>query len=182
MLKFETFKAMGVDLSTKATGLVVLQPNEKGKPQCLLELVISSKEPPGAARNREIVLRVVEEVHALKPNKIVIEGYSLNLKNASSIIPLVELGGLLRFMLHLDGLGWYAPTAPEVKKFVTGKGNSPKDIVMMNVLKRWGHEAKSNDTADAYVCAAMGLATANRLKDVTLDMRVLAGKLKLTTS
>ena len=62
-----------------------------------------------------------------KPDRIVMEGYSLNMKHASSVIPLVELGGLLRFMLHLDGFKWYDPRATEVKKFVTGKGNSPKD-------------------------------------------------------
>ena len=69
-----------------------------------------------------------------------------------------------------------------MKKFVTGKGNSPKDQVMMHVLKRWGHTSKSNNTADAFVCAAMGLAHANRLAGVTLDMRAIVGKLGLTSA
>ena len=114
------------------------------------------------------------------PDKIVLEGYSLNLQHASSVVPLVELGGLLRFMLFIDGFKWFDPRASEVKKFVTGKGNSPKDQVMMHVLKRWGHTSKSNNTADAFVCAAMGLAHANRLAGVTVDMRAIVGKLGLT--
>ena len=77
------------------------------------------------------------------PSKIVIEGYSLNTKNASSIIPLVELGALMRFMLKVEGCVWFDPRASEVKKFATGKGNSPKDVVMMHVFKRWGYESKT---------------------------------------
>ena len=124
----------------------------------------------------------MELITERQPDRIVLEGYSLNMKNASSVVPLVELGGLMRFMLHLDGHVWYDPRATEVKKFATGKGNSPKEVVMMHVLKRWGHESKTNNTADAYVCAAMGLAHANRLAGVTLDMRALAGAMKANSS
>ena len=53
---------------------------------------------------------------------------------------------------------------------------------MMHVLKRWGHESKTNNTGDAYVCAAMGLAHANRLAGVTMDMRALAGAMKANSS
>ena len=96
-----------------------------------------------------------------------IEGYSLNLQNKSSIIPLVELGGILRFCMVLDGLTWYEVKASQVKQFATGSGNSKKAQVMMNVLKRWGHESKSDNTADAYVLAAIGLGSANLLKGLT---------------
>ena len=174
--------SMGIDLSTSGTGLVLLQASGLAKPDCLFETELKPSVAAGAARNRFISRHIMEFVHSHKPDKIVIEGYSLNLKNASSIVPLVELGGLLRFCLHLDGLSWYDPTAPEVKKFVTGKGNAPKDVVMMNVFKRWEHESKTNNTADAFVCAAMGLAVANQLPGITVDMRLIAGKMKLKTS
>jgi crossover junction endodeoxyribonuclease RuvC len=116
------------------------------------------------------------------PEKIVLEGYSLNMKKAASVIPLIEIGGLLRFLLHIDGLVWYDPTAPEVKKFTTGKGNSPKEVMMMYVLKRWDHVSIDNNTADAYACAAMGLAISNRLPSITAEMRAIVGKLELRDS
>ena len=171
--------SMGIDLSTSGTGLVLLQASGLAKPDCLFETELKPSVAAGAARNRFISRHIMEFVHSHKPDKIVIEGYSLNLKNASSVIPLVELGGVLRLMLHLDELKWYDPTAPEVKKFCTGKGNSPKNVVMMNVLKRWGHESKTDNTADAYVCAAIGLATSNQLPGITVEMRALAGKQSL---
>jgi hypothetical protein len=49
---------------------------------------------------------------------------------------------------------------------------------MMHVLKRWQHESMTDNTGDAYVCAAMGLAQANRLAGVTMRMREITGSMK----
>ena len=169
--------SLGIDLSTKATGVVLLRESVL-VPSLLLEQEITPKET-GLNGAKSICAEVMTVINQHKPDKIVLEGYSLNLKNSSSVIPLVTVGALLRFFLQLDGYGWYDPRASEVKKFVTGKGNSPKDVVMMHVLKRWAHESKTNNTADAYVCAAMGLAQSNRLANVTKDMRAIAGQMTL---
>ena len=45
--------------------------------------------------------------------------------------------------------------------------DSTKDQIMMRILKHWEHESKTNNTADAYGLACMGLA-------------VCGGHLKLT--
>ena len=170
---------MGIDPSSAATGIVVLSETPVQSPVCLLEEEIVDKNLNGVRKQRAICTRIMTAIKVWKPDKIVIEGYSLNMKHSSSVIPLVELGGLLRFMLHIDGIPWFDPRASEVKKFATGKGNAPKEVVMMHVLKRWGHESKSNDTADAYTCAAMGLAQANRLPGIPLELRAVAGKMAL---
>ena len=172
------FMSMGVDPSTAATGIVILTPNTDGPPGLLLERDIKYPKLEGLARKIAIVTDIMELVHQFKPDRLVVEGYSLNMKNASSVVPLVELGGILRLMMKLDGLSWYDPKATEVKKFVTGKGNVNKDVVMMHVLKRWDHTSLSNNTADAYGLSAMGLAHANRLRGVTLDMRKIVGSMK----
>jgi crossover junction endodeoxyribonuclease RuvC len=173
-------KSAGIDLSTVATGLVVLQEAPAAAPTLLLEREINCKKGVvGAERNRRIVTEIMETIHEVKPDKIMVEGYSLNMRNASSVVPLVELGGLLRFMLMLDELFWFDPRATEVKKFATGKGTGDKAQVMMHVLKRWGHESKTHNTADAYVLACMGLAQQNRLKGVTKEMLGIVGKLEL---
>ena len=174
-------KSMGVDLSTSATGITVLQAVDL-QWFCVLEYEIKVKKEKGMARNRAIVTEIMETIHAHKPDRIVIEGYGLNMKHASSIMPLVELGGLLRFMLHLDGLQWLDPRPGQLKEFATGKGNSPKDVVMMHVLKRWGHASLTNNTADAFVCAAIGLAHADRPIGATKRMREIAGELELQCS
>lgn len=168
--------SLGIDLSTSATGLVLLRENKTLGPLVLHAEEI--KEPgKGIERNAAIVARIMHFILSHCPTKIVLEGYSLNTANASSIIPLVEIGALLRFMLKIEGCLWYDPRAGEIKKFATGKGNSPKDIVLMHVFKRWGFESKTNNIADAYVCAAMGLAKCNRLFNVTKEQQALVDKL-----
>ncbi len=170
-------RSLGIDLSTVATGIVMLRQHAP-LPMVEMETEIKRPDYAGWDQKAQIVQAVMQLVHDHKPDRIVLEGYSLNMKHESSVIPLVELGGLLRFMLHLDGFKWYDPRATEVKKFVTGKGTSPKDVVMMHVLKRWGHTSMTNNTADAFVCAAMGLAQANALAGVTMEMRSIAGGMK----
>ncbi len=174
--------SLGIDLSTSATGLVLLEEGSNSlPPEVIFETEVKSGEK-GIARNAQIVADVMAVIQEYNPTKIVLEGYSLSTKNASSIIPLVEIGALLRFMMKIEGYIWYDPRANEIKKFVTGKGNAPKDIVMMHVLKRWGHTSKTNNTADAYVCAAMGLAQCNRLPGSTLDMMTIACKMQANSN
>jgi crossover junction endodeoxyribonuclease RuvC len=173
-------KSLGVDLSTKATGVVLLHSSADGSPGLLGEWLLTS-ELDGLDKYRDIVLQLMTMVHGHKPERIVIEGYSLNLKNASSVVPLVELGALFRFMLMLDNLTWLDPRAGEVKLFALGKGNgnAKKNKMLLGVYKRWGFEAKCDDTADAYVCAAIGLAHGGKLKGLTKDMLGVVGQLKI---
>lgn len=157
--------SLGIDPSTAATGLVLLSEiNFTPLLECEIKPKASLK---GMARLEFITHEIMKTIHANKPDVIAIEGYSLNTKHASSIIPLVELGGLLRFFLYLDGFEWLSPRASTLKKFVTGSGTAKKDEVMMHVLKRWGHTSQSNNTADAYVLAAMGLAAKGGLTGIT---------------
>jgi Holliday junction resolvasome RuvABC endonuclease subunit len=170
--------SLGVDASKKATGLVVLEATGTKVPALLLEESVSFANLDGVAKYRAITTRIIEVIDQHKPNRIVLEGYSLNMKHATSVIPLVELGGMIRFMFVLDGHRWLDPRAGELKKFVTGKGGTPKDQMMMYVLHRWGHVSKSNDTADGYGLSCMGLAHANKLPGITEEMRRVVGSLK----
>lgn len=170
--------SLGLDLSATASGLLLLKENGTKEPLVMLEREIKPGTMRGATRMQKIATVVMETIHEHKPDKIVVEGYSLG-KNANSTIPLVEIGGLVRFLMFLDGLSWFDPRASQVKKFATGSGSASKDQVMMWVLKRWGHTSMSNNTADAYTLAAMGLAQANRLPGITQPMRAIAGDMPL---
>jgi Holliday junction resolvasome RuvABC endonuclease subunit len=175
-------RSLGLDLSTKATGLVLLAASENQNPWLILEETISFPKLKGFDLYMAIAKRIMEVANEYQPARIVLEGYSLNLKNASSVVPLVELGGLVRFFLKIDGYSWLDPRAGELKKFITGKGGTPKDMVVMHVLKRWGHEARDNNTADAYGCACIGLCHANKLRSATKEMRAIVGSLKLNSN
>lgn len=176
--KTVSFRSMGVDLSTSATGVVVLEESGVAVPKLVLQDELKSKKT-GFQKYRELCEALLATIHLYEPDRLVLEGYSLNMKNSSSVIPLVEIGGILRFLMNLDGIKWYDPRATELKKFVCGTGNANKDQVMMQTFKRWGFEAPTNNIADAYVLACMGLAHANRLPSITLEMRKVVGNLKV---
>jgi crossover junction endodeoxyribonuclease RuvC len=170
---------MGIDPSTSATGVVLLEESGSKIPNTLMHIEIAGGKGSGLDRAINITTQVLELVHHHKPDRLVVEGFSLNTKNASSIIPLVELGTLLRFSMKLDGLKWYDPRATELKKFVCGKGTANKEQVMLQVFKRWGYEAATNNMADGYGLACMGLAQAGRLPGITLDMQKITGALSI---
>lgn len=172
--------SLGIDPSISGTGLVALAERHLVSPHLMLEREISApKGKSGLQRVQLIALEIMETIHSLKPDVIVVEGYSLHLGHASSVVPLVELGGVLRFLMMLDGLKWLDPRASMLKKFVTGKGTAQKDQMMMWVLKRWGHMSMSNNTADAYGLAAIGLASMNRLHGVSKEMLSISAQLPL---
>jgi len=178
-----TLMSMGIDPSTTATGIVLLSCLPECKPTVrYADTIPGDKKAKGFEKHQIMVLQIMTLVDHWKPDALVIEGYSLNLKNASSVVPLVELGGLLRFMFYIDGRTWYDPRASELKKFVTGKGNVGKEFVMMGVLKKWGFEANSNDVADAFGLAAMGLAAMRVLPGSTKDMQKVADSMVLRTN
>jgi len=172
--------SLGIDPSISGTGLVALRQSKFNYPDLVLEREITApKGVLGLERVKLIALEIMGAIHELKPDVIVVEGYSLHMGHASSVVQLVELGGILRFLMMLDGLKWLDPRASVLKKFVTGKGTAQKDQMMMWVLKRWGHTSASNNTADAYGLAAIGLASMNRLHGISKEMLSLSAQLPL---
>lgn len=75
--------------------------------------------------------------------------------------------GMVHSTTHLGMLLAYGPKSPTMvapmtlKKFVTGKGNSPKDVMIKCVYQKWGFDTDSNDLADAYGLARLAYALAS---------------------
>jgi crossover junction endodeoxyribonuclease RuvC len=85
------------------------------------------------------------------PQLILIEGYAYGSEYATAA--LCEFGGILRYNLVdvVGPEGRILEVAPgTLKKFITGKGNSPKDQMGAHVAKRWGHVFAHNDAVDAF--------------------------------
>lgn len=104
---------------------------------------------------------IVECMRLHNPDVICLEGYSMG--SRGNITSLCEFGGILRMRLMTYvkpecQLFEVAPTT--LKKFVLGKGNGEKELMMQQVLKRWGFEASNNDEADAYGLSRMAMCIA----------------------
>ena len=118
----------------------------------------------------------VPHLTTLKPELVIFEGYGYG--QISSIQPLTEIGTMLRAVTLLEGFSWIEVPPMSLKKFTTGKGNAKKDEMMLHVYKRWGYEAPSNNMADAFALAQVGLGWLGQVEMTTFQAEVVK-KLKL---
>lgn len=107
-------------------------------------------------RYRSLVDKVMKTVREVYPRIIMLEGYSYGSKG-QAIITLGEFGAILRDRLigYSDFIAEVPPTV--LKGFICGKGNAKKAAVVSAATKRYGEEFDTDNQADAYVLARMGL-------------------------
>jgi crossover junction endodeoxyribonuclease RuvC len=149
---------LGIDASLTGTGVVLLSDNVKDHRR------IESKNT-GVKRLIEIEDILKNIVDAVPIDLVVIEDYAYSKGNQAHQVG--ELGGVIRRMLFKKMQKWIVVAPSQVKKFATGKGNANKDLVLMNVYKKWGVEFSSSDEADAFVLAKIGQALLGGNEDLT---------------
>lgn len=143
-------KVLGIDPSTH-TGVAVVG---SGKTIHFTD-EIEFKKDTGFERASKIVGRVLSVYEAQKPDLVVLEDMFIG--HASSALTVVQIGTMIRYFLWQEGIQYLDVSAASLKKFVTGKGNSKKEEVMMYVLKHWGFASPTNNIADAVGLAMFGL-------------------------
>jgi crossover junction endodeoxyribonuclease RuvC len=143
---------IGIDPSLTGTGLVAL--NEKNEVQ--YKGVFHTKER-GIERLIQINKYVQNKLSKYIPENICIEGYSFGSRGRATF-SIGELGGVLRIGFYENDYEYYEIAPTSLKKFVTGKGNCGKDLILREVYKRWGFETDCSDIADAYGLARIASA------------------------
>lgn len=103
---------------------------------------------------------------------VLIEGYAFARPNQAHQIG--ELGGVVRLALFEARLRVLEVSPASVKKLACGKGNAPKDEVLLAAVRRLGYAGTSSDEADArWVLEAglhlMQLPAATKLPQQHLD-------------
>lgn len=164
--------SLGIDLSLTGTGVVVL---ENGK--VVEEKLIKSK-PCGDTpldelhRIRAIVSQIRDIV--VKYNPVIersliesrprpafvivnIENLAFAIRKTSSLTQLSGLNYLVRAMLD-DLKIHFILTAPTTLKKYICKGNVKKDVVMLEVYKKYGLTFSDNNLCDAFVLSAIASA------------------------
>lgn len=97
-------------------------------------------------------------LQANEVDTITIEGYGF--ANAHTLVPLVEIGTMFRMVARLSEVPYVEIPPTVLKKFCTGTGNAKKEVIIREVFRKWGFEAKTNNEADAFVLAHIGRARA----------------------
>lgn len=167
--------AMGVDISTK-TGIVVLHTGSGKHPEVIHEEEYKV-DITGMARASRIAKQVDALDSRFEPQVVVLEGYAFS--NRHTLVTLVEIGTMVRYFLGQKNHLYHVVAPTQLKKFATGSGAEKKERILLEVFKRWGHECKTNNTADAFVLAAIGLALRGGLRGgVTRAQQVVLTKVR----
>lgn len=98
-----------------------------------------------------------------KPELVVIEGYAFGARG-SMVFSIGELGGVLRLLLYQKSIKTVEIPPTTLKKFVCGKGNVKKNILIKEVYKKWGIDFDDDNLADAYGLARIGSVIVNKSK------------------
>ena len=155
---------LGLDLSLTGTGAVVL--DEEGHIKFNQTLKFKEK---GMERLHKISTELNRILCKYEPEVIAIEGYSMG-SRAGQAFSIGELGGVTKLLIYRSGFDEPILVAPtRLKKYITGKGNSPKDTIMMHVFKNWGFEAPDNNVADAYGLCQIALAIGQNVPQIAVN-------------
>ena len=95
---------------------------------------------------------LMELINMYPPSIICIEGYSLG--SVGNKEALISVGTIIRYFLRQLGYAWVTVAPTQIKKYCHAK---EKKMIIKEVYKRWGFDTDSDDIADAYVLARIGL-------------------------
>jgi crossover junction endodeoxyribonuclease RuvC len=118
------------------------------------------KDSKGITRLNLLAKQLNKIMSKYSPKEIFIEGYSF-MSKGRSIFNLGELGGVFRLILAKKWGGYYEIPPTSLKKFVTGKGNAKKQIMLEQTYRKYGlgsETLKDDNQVDAYGLARFGSA------------------------
>jgi len=153
---------VGVDPGSKNCALVAWSPTRG----LITTWKPTGSMPTGVLRLRRIMVEIDRELFKLKEDgeirKIAMEGYSMFEKfgqHASG-----EVGAAIKLTI----LGCFDAQDPRayplivqpqtLKKFVSGSGNTRKDMIPKEILKRWAMDFNDPNIAEAYALARVAHA------------------------
>jgi len=152
-------RVLGLDIATKIGAALV------DDSASVINASTITAAGEGHERLEALVGKVTNLLDVHAPHAVVVEDYGF--ANKHSLVKIVEVASLVRHELWLRGYAYTAVAPNALKKFVTGSGSAKKDQIMLQVYKRWGFEAATDDEADAFGLAAIGLAKSGALAPVT---------------
>lgn len=147
-------KIIGLDLSLTNTGVAII---EDGK---LVHSCLIKSKPQGDRHIDELkrILGIVNSIVELmvKPDLVVIENLAF-MAQGTSLTQLAGLSYIVRSVVMDMGAKFVLVAPSTLKKFITGKGNGDKNLVLMEVYKRWDVSFTNDNEADSFGLAQIGV-------------------------
>lgn len=150
---------IGLDLSLTGTGVIILK---EGKLDC--EQLIKSKptsDKSYLAETRRLMKirdQIAEIVDAKKPTLAVIEGMAFSIRSTTALTQLSGINYMVREMLIKKDVPFIIVAPTSLKKFITGSGAAKKDVILLEIFKRYGISFSDDNLGDAFILSRCGLA------------------------
>ena len=144
---------IGIDLSLTGTGVVVLN---KDKEIIKQELIKSTPKQETEERLTLISNNVYDICMEYPDSKISIEGLAFGARG-QSMLELAALHYITRTKLWVDKISFEIIPPTVIKKYITGKGNAKKELMLAHVVKKFDILFEDNNICDAFCLAMMAL-------------------------
>lgn len=148
----------GLDLSLRATGWCRLLVGVVPTPCPMFGTITPPKGMTGLPRMEMITNDIlVRRYHNDNPQLVVLEGFSFG-SRGRALFEIAGLGYAVRLAMFQRAIRFVVIPPTVLKKFVTGKGTSKKDRMLLEVFRRWNIDAGNDNEADAVGLAQIGAA------------------------
>lgn len=138
---------IGLDLSLTGTGVAI-------KRDDVTELHTIKTKPADFANDLLRIQYISDQVAKYMPprkevNLVCIEDFFTHGPSAGSAIKLIMLGTIIRMSIFEIGYPFALISPMSLKKWITGKGNAEKSLILRDVFSKLGITAANDNEADA---------------------------------
>jgi len=147
---------LGLDLSLTGTGVVVIADGKIIRQRLIKSKPVGDLPVNELQRIMKIVVDIADVIAGIPVDIAVIEGLAFMVRNATALVQLSALNYMVRQMLFNNGIPFVIVAPTSLKKFATGSGASKKDVMLIEVFKRWEVTILNDNENDAFCLAKVG--------------------------
>lgn len=166
---------LGLDLSLRASGYVKLE-NNKIIEQKLIKSKPVDKFPIDELKR---LMTIRDKVNMENADIAIIEGIAFGIRKTTSLSQLSALNYMIREKCYINNIPFVIVAPTTLKKFITGKGNMKKDVILLEIFKRYDVEFYDDNLGDAYGLARIGELLLNEEIDVPIYQQEVIKLLKM---
>jgi crossover junction endodeoxyribonuclease RuvC len=169
--------SIGIDPSLTETGLIGL----RGDTIEFSHLVKTKKNGDSPRQELDRLKDIVDEIAFIldkyQPAVVVMESIAMMARNTTALAQLCGLNYMLRDICYKNYLTYMvAPTG--LKKFITSKGNCQKELILLEIYKRYNVSFDNNNLADGFALAKIGEALINPEAKLTQQQKEVISVIK----
>lgn len=140
--EFQNKNILSIDQSLVCSGISIYFNNE------IITTTIEPKKIKGVERLIFIREKIKELLKKYNVSLIIMEGYSFG-SRGRAVFDLGELGGMIKILGKDLNIPVITLAPGTHKKFTTGKGNTKKDMMLLEVYKKYNIELNNDNVADS---------------------------------